>query len=293
MLIYFAGLARDCGSSVFSNLNHINSILCDLHDVSEVKYFLLENNSLDDTYEELLRFKEAIPSDVDIFKLDHLFNLLPSRIPRITFCREYLLREIRGVVDAKTSQEALLFWGDLDENILSSMIEFEVHRAIEFLRINREVDAVFPFSRPCYYDIFALRALNWQDCDCFDAMKKDIAGKGRYVAYIDNIASKKISYDDIDKSEPIKVRSAFGGAGLYRLSCIDKSYFDKSMTIHELNKIKELQCEHIHFNLQLSNLYILPFWTVDAPRSHTQIKLSLMSRLHFALKSFAREILWF
>ena len=57
MLIYFAGLVRDCGSSVFANLNHINNIFSGLHEACEVKYFRLENNSTDNTYEELLRFK--------------------------------------------------------------------------------------------------------------------------------------------------------------------------------------------------------------------------------------------
>ena len=267
MILYFAGLARDCGNNVFRNLNHINHIFSELTEVKEVIYFLLENNSRDNTYSELKKFEQCA-SNVNIFKLDMLSNLIPSRISRLAYCREFLLEKIRINLDLKSANNSLIFWGDLDDNILSSMLISEVKKTITFMQSNSLVNGVFPFSKPYYYDILALRSPNWQNSDCFDDMKYDLGIKGRYKSYIDNISAKQIAYSKLEDTTPIKVLSAFGGAAIYKASCINSSYYDKSMSLSELNDDKSLKCEHIYFNLSLSNLYILPFWSVEAPRSH-------------------------
>ncbi len=94
-----------------------------------------------------------------------------------------------------------------------------------------------------YYDIWALRAHNWSEGDCWEEFRalKDTFGKKHALKIAVTSKMKSIP----TSASPIQVESAFGGIAIYRIEAFlkgdYKGYSDEGSEV----------CEHVHFHQML------------------------------------------
>jgi hypothetical protein len=96
------------------------------------------------------------------------------------------------------------------------------------------------------YDVWALRARDWCENDCWEEYKRLKLQYLEKVALSWAITSKMWSITRT--SDPIPVMSAFGGPAIYRLEA-----FRHGSYVGVLDNGMEV-CEHVPFNLRLSSL---------------------------------------
>ena len=110
--------------------------------------------------------------------------------------------------------------------------------------------AIFANQELFYYDLFALRIKGIFEENCFDEILKNYLNNKKFP--LNNLFKEKLLKNfKIIKKHPdnyIKVESAFGGFGIYKLINVinSKAYYCS-------NNGKD--CEHIHFNKLISKKY--------------------------------------
>jgi hypothetical protein len=271
--IVFAGLARDCEEELVANISFLQELIKFNLNKLDISVFILENDSVDNTKDiiKTLENEECFK----IFTLHGLDLIIDNRIERITYCRNYLLKQISLEFNTSNS-ELILIPLDLDIDLFSlTTIEFFDQLLRSFL-IDTEMDAVFPNSIPYYYDIHALRAKNWNNIDSWsrvDKISKFIPVGKFFIRYL--LIYKK-QFKIPLSNENIKISSAFGGMGLYKLTSNKLK-----RTLYQTDKLGKI-CEHVEFNKNFKNLFILPNWAIEAPKLH----------LEFKLKTFTERIIY-
>ena len=153
---------------------------------------------------------------------------------------------------------------DLDDvNALPISIE-DFLAAVNFLEENPAAAGVFANQAMAYYDIYALRHAIWCPDDCW----KQVAARPRWmplgIAEILYVRRRQFSIPA--EARPIRVHSAFGGLGLYKMSKIlDCRY-------NGLNTDGSEVCGHVAFNRQICDhggeLYIYPKLLNQSPSEH-------------------------
>ena len=90
-----------------------------------------------------------------------------------------------------------------------------------------------------YYDIWALRTYDdWMPFDCWICYNNEKKSK----KYCVTSRYKKISYN----SDPIKVKSSFGGCAIYNRKYLDNCSYGNGLQLFNNNNIEI--CEHVAFN---------------------------------------------
>lgn len=271
MHVIFAALARDCEHCVSANIARLIAI-CKLFTEFQCEIWILENNSLDDT-REVIQQACANFSHVRLFfeDFESLQNL--TREHRIAICRDYLLDRIRSYI---TNESTCLYVPvDLDSSIASS-IDSESFRDACLQVLNGDYNAIFPFSVPCYYDIYALRADGWIMYDCWRKVNNfPVHGRlGNFIAQLLYVRRHQIAISQVLPARIIPVHSAFGGLGLYRLSAVKKLRYvsDSFLAVSP-------QCEHVQFNNQIANTVISTSLLINAPPEHLRLRMLSRSRI--------------
>ena len=270
MKLYFAGCARDCAGVVALNISALLAIgensWCD-----EIKVFVAENSSKDDTRQIISRLAEQDDRVVPVF-LEDLDETIPLRIARIAFCRDLLLAEIsRHVVDG------LYVPIDLDSEIASSL-EADLFMEACYLVASGWANGIFPSSFPYYYDIYALRHREWCPGSCWKEVH-DAKARGALwslLIYIRYVSSRQKSHSRLQAQGIIQIYSAFGGVGIYSLSQVlnvGARYSSPKLELKEL----EL-CEHVVFNGFFDRLFINPAWVIAAPPEHIEFSMLTVQR---------------
>jgi hypothetical protein len=275
MHLFFAGLARNCEQEVSGNINVLVQIANHIAPDSFTIY-ICENDSTDQTRDMILGQAARCPHVIPVL-LDGLTSEIKELVPRISHCRNLLLEKIK--TDSFGLLDALYIPIDLDSSIALSLDCSQFKKAILFL-LESQWNAVFPFSKPYYYDVYALRAKNW--CSYNSLLKmRQIKVKGTtanllgFLWFVSRHQHRWSSY----LVHPIPVESAFGGLGIYRLDSVIGSHYPSPY-----EEGSAMACEHVVFNFTIQMKCILPWFQVQAPAEH--IRLKTISKMAFMTRLF-------
>ena len=277
--VVFAGCARDCEKyipKVFENLKSYSSLFKDSYKI------IVENGSKDKTREILKNLK----NNKDYFYFKDEFNDFNFRGKRLEFARNLIIEKIKD--NHLLNSCDLLIILDFDDNGSYRIDENNLKRAINFLFSKENIGAVFANQDGTYYDMWGLIDEKYCNNDFWvDALKYIIKkiNPGDRVSTelledmkINLLDKKKIKFEQ--NLPPIKVKSAYGGFGIYKMNYVIKNKrryegFQKIDLIFKdgtKKKIDYQKNEIVNFNEGLIDLgvelYILPYlinnkYTVD------------------------------
>jgi len=282
--IYFVGLSKNCFENTKKNLE----FLIDFNENYDlnIKIIVVDSDSDDGTKEycrNLLNEKK-----IEAFREeDEITKKYPSRISRIAYCRNVGL----DIIKSSYLQPSLYIPMDFDLNLFKFINKEEFMNLLEFFSKSNNIDALFPFSYPYYYDIFALRKEGWINGETLLKSIK-LKRKMKIGSFIFNylyIFRKQYKPEKF-KEDLIGVECAFGGMGFYKITQpeqIEKTYKTKEVD-------EDLYTEHLSFNSQFMNLYIKRDWLIEAPLQHIRYKsFSLFQKAIYILKTFKYDLLQF
>lgn len=261
--IFFCGLSKNNFNSLKKNIDFIfyyekKTIF------NNINLLIVDSNSEDGSKEYLNNISKS-NKFVDIIHKDDL-NLVTSRIERIKICRNLCLNYIQQNSDNNIRIYIPL---DTDFFLFSNTSVDQLDALISKVLKTNKSSAIFPVSSPYYYDIFALRAQGWLNINSqliVSRLKKYLKVGSFLFNYL-FIFRYQLSPEKI-KQKKFKLKSAFGGIGIYNLSDINL----KHQKYETNEKSKEWYSEHIYFNQHFDDLMIEPNWIVDAPKEHVMFK---------------------
>ena len=202
---------------------HVEPIVDLFHESSRI--FIVESDSTDNTLAKLRQWPRA-----EVYTYGNLTKTIPLRTERIAYCRNELLKKAHAL------EPDYMLMLDLDifaANITSFLTNFDYE--------TDDWSVMTANLMEYYYDIWALRTMSdsilnydiWHrvwalliyNKNCFTSLKK----------YINDIHQKPYSPD----RDLLEVRSAFGGAGLYKMEAVEGCYYSG----------ESLTCEHVPFHV--------------------------------------------
>lgn len=278
--IYFTGFSKNCYSNLNLNLSFLINFIENSKLNSEI--IIIDSDSIDGTKEYCNKLQDK--GKLTFIEIDNLENSLKSRIERITHCRNVSIKFIKN----QNQEDAIYIPMDMDLNLFK-FLDNELFEQLIQDFINSEFDGIFPFSLPFYYDIFALRADRWVKKNNLLIANK-VKKKYKVISFFTNfllIYKKQIPIKKA-KGTYIKVRSAFGGMGMYKLKFLNLPENPYKIDIHNV----DFFCEHVSFNSNFQNLNINTEWNISAPEEY--IKFNLLSgnkKIVFFLKSFKNDLI--
>ena len=241
-------------------------------------YFLIfvESDSTDKSIVLLKEYISKRKGKIVIKKLKHKSN----RIVRIEICRNQYLQYIKN--NKKLNKFDYLLIMDADG----------VNNRINYKNLKNSIqkknwNAIFANQSFFYYDVYALRIKNFINENFIYRIKQDI--KNKSALNLRNIVYKNLTkFFYLNKKfrhRFIKVKSAFGGFGIYKLDKILKFKY---------NSFSGYQCEHVKLNEDINNRYGGLFIDKKLINSyginkHT-INGYLCSKLNFFAKRFVSKI---
>lgn len=231
--ILIVGIIRNGAQTVRSE---IEALRTSFSHFKSVTFYIVESDSEDNTVEVLTSLKKQI-SDFDYTTLGNVRYRIHERISRISFCRnnyvEYVhankdkfdyvvVADLDGVNTLLNSEKVLSCWSRSDWDVCTA-------------------NQVGP-----YYDIYALRADNWCESDCWnEARALYSSGMNPMRAWIIAIRQKQIQIPE--NSDWIEVKSAFGGLAIYSIYAFLLGQYD-TKTVSESGV-----SEHVPFNLAVTS----------------------------------------
>tara|TARA_Y100000768_G_scaffold357261_1_gene312196 strand:- start:1380 stop:2309 length:930 start_codon:yes stop_codon:yes gene_type:complete len=268
----FAGCARDCEKYlpvVLENIEHYSKIF------KETSKIIVENGSTDKTKEILKNIENE--KNIVFFRDD--LNEFKQKTIRLALVRNMIIDEIKKNKIFKNFD--LLIILDLDDRGQFKIEKENFIKALNFLYSKDKIAAVFANQPGDYFDLWALRddLYNKSDFWC-EALKYTLSKINSDECITFEILNdlkrnflnkKKLSFDL--NSSPYKVKSAFGGFGIYKINKIFKNKL-RYIGEQEFNvrfrdgiekRVHYQKCEHVNFNLGFEelglDLYILPYLT--------------------------------
>ncbi|CAF1283736.1 unnamed protein product [Adineta ricciae] len=197
------GCARNVGANVDNYRTHVDQIVDLFHPSSRVLIF--ESDSTDNTVAKLQNWTRA-----EVFSQGKLVPQIASRTDRLALCRNTLLTK------AYNYTPDYILATDVD------MFSTTVPSFLSNFYYNRDDWSVMTASiTGGYYDIWALRTLsdNVMNYDVWHRIwhLQNIQGKYCNHNFVDLVIGTHQKQIPIER-DLIEVRSAFGGAGLYKLN---------------------------------------------------------------------------
>ena len=253
----FAGTARNCSRFLPNVLQNVSRLAALYEDAA---FVIAENDSEDET-KSMLRSWLGRQSHGHLIDLDGLMAIEQIRTQRIATARNACLDFIFSGTYCDYDHLVMLDFDDV--NALPISIE-DFLAAMNFLEENPAAAGVFANQAMAYYDIRALRHASW----CMDDCWEQIAARPRWMslglAKILYVYRRQFSIPA--DARPIRVRSAFGGLGVYKMSKILDCRYDG------LDSDGRELCEHVPFNQKICDhggeLYIYPKLLNQAPSEH-------------------------
>tara|TARA_Y100000389_G_scaffold168698_1_gene174494 strand:+ start:562 stop:1443 length:882 start_codon:yes stop_codon:yes gene_type:complete len=278
--LVFAGLAKNCLSSLQKNLEFISKFNTESTEYN-LRFIIVESNSTDGTKEYLkqinLEFLEIITED----DLDDRFQF---RTEKIANCRNLILNKLKN---EQSSKDFVYIPIDLDIEIFKYQDIHDFHFQLNNFIENKNYDAYFPFSFPYYYDIHALRSKGWNLHNPWEMVKKvnKFIFIGKFFTRYFYVYRFQKKYNI--KKELINVESAFGGIGFYKMNNSLLEISDYQIDID----LGNTSCEHLRFNSFFKNKAIVSKWKVPAPKEHIEYKiLSLKGKVFYILTSIINDL---
>lgn len=255
--VVFAGAARNCAEylrHVLTNLGHFSALY------EEAAFVFGVSDTTDETRVILTRWL-ADGRAGKVIDLGSLAEEKPLRTARIAYARNACLAEIRG---SGWSHFDHLVMCDLDA-VLSTPIEAATFAdAAMWLESAPQHAGVFPNAAPRYYDIWALRHDTWAPHDCWHAIWDRSRSEPFEVAKLREVYARQIRIPtDVP---PFRVRSAFGGLGIYRM------HYALRARYHGVDEAGRQVADHVAFNGDVvragGELFVFPGLVVHAPQEH-------------------------
>ena len=275
--VYFCGISKNCINNIEKNLIFLDAF--NKKSSFDTKIIIVDSDSVDGTKEIISNYVKE-NKEIEFINFDLKKDNIENRIERIAKSRNECLKQIDNF-----NKETVYIPLDLDIDLFANTnleeIEKLINKAIYFKKNN----AIFPFSTPFYYDIFALRADNWVKINSqywVTRLKKYLKFGSFFFNYF-FIFRHQIRKNDI-KSDTIKVKSAFGGMGIYYFR-----FYPKNLKYKISSKYPLDISEHIIFNSDFNLLFIEKNWNIPAPPEHLEYKLLTNKQ---KLKYFLRSLLY-
>lgn len=253
----FAGAARNCAAQLPGVLNNMSRIAALYGDAA----FVIAENDSDDETQSILREWHRDRPNRHLITLDGLAASKHIRTERIATARNSCLEYVRTSA-CREFDHFVMF--DMDDVNMAPIAVEGFVAAVSFLEREPARAAVFANQRSVYYDLWTLRHANWVPGDIW----QEFATRPRWLpwggALILIVHRRQISIHPT--APPIRVRSAFGGLGIYKLRWVlDASY-------NGFNPDGTEASDHVALNYDIGNrggeLYIFPGLLNEAPPEH-------------------------
>ncbi len=276
--IYFVGLSKNCLLTLKKNIDFINLLIKE--GVGVEKIIIVDSDSNDGTKE----YCKSLKNDNILFiEEDNVKNNFHNRIEILSHCRNI------GLQNIEKTDDVLYIPIDLDIDLFSLIKPKSFIDLVKNFQNNKDIDALFPYSDPYYYDIFALRKQGWVDNNAVLQAHK-LKQKFKIGSFFFNyffVFKKQINKNKFSE-DLIRVESAFGGIGLYKINK-NKNYLYETKDIDT-----EFYSEHLSFNNNFKNLFIDKNWAVPAPEEHINFHLLRnLAKVVYIVKTFKYDILDF
>jgi len=251
-----AGCARNCGrhlDGVLENMGRLGALF------GETAVVVTENDSQDDTRARLDDWLARRPQG-HLISLDGLDADVPNRTARIAAARNAYLE---FALERYPSFDHLIVF-DMDDVNARPIAVDGFQQAVHFLDADATRAAVFANQRTRYYDISAVRHATWSPGDCW----KDVAARPRWMSWPTAMITRvhRRQFPIPETAAPVRVRSAGGGLGVYKLSWLLHSRY--AGIAADGSDV----CEHVPLNLDIcargGALYVFPGLLNDAPAEH-------------------------
>ena len=261
----FCGVVRNGGSALQATLDNLDAVRSKFEDT---KFIIVTNDNTDLTDKVLNDWAKTSQQRNIVIRVDGLLEAFPNRIDRICAARNFYLR--RAQFEVRNGNWSYCIIADLDgpnENLDPNWFN-------DIEKFPVAWDAIFANQIDAYYDIYALRHDQWCPKDCWIEVESSISRIIKRVpkvrTWIRHSLVNKLVFARQHKiaptHSPIKVTSAFGGLGVYRVKALEGIYYGcRRVTNHVV-------CEHVVFNEAIAkrggNLYIAPNLINAAPKEH-------------------------
>ena len=258
------GLTRESASYIRKEVTRLNNLFPS--DV-EVVWHVVESDSQDSTLRELEKLSTSL-ANFTYSSLGQLAEVIPDRTSRLAACRNKYLDWLNSL--EKKPKYLLIL--DLDR--ANSKLTWNKIRAC--LMLDLDWDAVFA-NQKFYYDILALRCSTWNDCDPFaQAASLEKMGFSSRDAIRLAVTDKMVSIPKT--SRPIPVESAFGGAGIYKIESLSRTFrYSGAMSASKVS-------EHVPFHAAMVKggraLFMVPMFYNAKYSEHTRIKHPVREAIH-------------
>ena len=279
--IYIIGMSKNC----FPNLQKNLSYLIDFKNKSNfhINICVIDSDSTDGTKEYCsdLLLKNKLDSFIEIDDLEIDYQ---SRIERLSICRN------RGIKFIQDQNQKNLIYLPMDMDLdLFKYTTFENFDEIILSFINnKNMDGMFPYSKPYYYDIFALRKKGWVNGNSL-LTSRNLKDKFKIFTFIFNYIYIFRNQKHVRKipKKLTKVESAFGGMGMYKIN--NKKLEEVKYGINKTNV--DYFSEHLYFNNYFENLYIDKDWNFPSPIEYTFFNsYNLIEKMLYILKTLKNDI---
>lgn len=248
------GTVRNVGKTLEREIKKFEDIL---NNFGSVDFFLVESDSTDETFEVLSSLQRK-KSNFRFESFGTLATDISNRIERIRYCRNEYVKYIRRGISIHSWNFIVVVDFDGMNNSLSRQgIKSCFSSSIQW-------DGCFANQKYGYYDIYALRAKNWVEEDCFYTLEK-FKQKNPYEVKFSNSLLKNLHaimhFDRLrylaifskmkklpKNSSWVQVDSAFGGFAIYKAELFLLSDYTQKTKTHFIS------CEHVDFNISALNL---------------------------------------
>jgi hypothetical protein len=268
-----AGCARNIAPFLPTSIEQIGKIRALFKESAVV---IGENNSTDETKPLLQSYQSSFPN-VHILTLDDSAGAIVQRTERIACVRNAILEFVHTTYPSYDYLLMVDLDGTLDGfNVLSLQKAF--HPSIPHW------DALFANNKGPYYDIWALRGIEWGPAyDCWDMYRHLVLQIGVPPPHAKQMCITQFQKRINPRDSPFRVHSAFGGLGLYRLSATVGCRYNGKTTECSCRAYgippnpqigcRQDTCEHVAFHADMirlhnATLYIHPGIQVATQQEH-------------------------
>lgn len=280
--VFFCGLSKKAEYSLIKK--NIDFII-DYSNLSKFDIYLIV---IDSDSEKIIKdyLMDTVKKNINITVVsqDELEDKIPSRIQRITHCRNLCL----DIIYQNNEEFNIVYIPcdfdiDLFTNTTSAFMDSLIRKCTEF----GESKAIFPVSQPRYYDILALRAKRWvnYNSQLINSRIKKYLRIGSFFTNYFFVFRHQWKIDKI-KNKNIELISAFGGIGIYSLHQVNqKIYYEYS------DKFTEFISEHVLFNSYFKHKELNTSWIVNAPNEHINFhKLTPLKKFTYLIKTIKNDV---
>jgi len=253
------GTVRNGGAAFAATLQTIERLKGVFEDTTVV---IVTNDNTDGTDDVLAAWSADNPKHV-VIRLDGIAAAYPERIDRLAAVRNFYLHYLR-----RQPADAFKMMLVLDMDGPNVALQPDAFLAA-INSVTVPWDGLFANQLRAYYDVYPLRHDTWSPDDCWERVAQ--ANKGLFVKSM----RKKKAINEfvygrqvrIPPTEPlIRVRSAFGGLGLYLAGSLSNGWYASRL------KNGTLVCDHVGLNTAMDQagraLYIVPWLLNEAPEEH-------------------------